>query len=93
MSERPDPPEARPGFRAVATTEDRLTWRFSTRGLLCRMTGCPNPAVVELNRGRRTAHGRVDVWWTYCSDHMYGRWIENGRIMHWRLVAQEPTDE
>lgn len=27
--------------------------------------------------------------WDYCADHMYGRWIEDGKVMGWRLVKVE----
>ena len=94
MSERPEPPSARPGFRVEATAEDPLrTWRLSTRERQCRMQRCSNPAVAELNRGYRTSNGRKDAWWPYCAIHMYGRWIEDGRVMRWRLVEEEPRGE
>jgi hypothetical protein len=31
--------------------------------------------VAALKRGRQ--------WWFYCPEHMYGRWIEDGRVMEW----------
>ena len=24
-------------------------------------------------------------WWTYCPDHTYGHWIEDGQVMNWIL--------
>jgi hypothetical protein len=59
------------------------------------MRGCREVAVVELNRekwrpGRYAwvegrASGKVPCWWAYCAEHMYGRWLEDGRIYSWRL--------
>jgi hypothetical protein len=81
---RPNPPEVPPGYRAEVTTADLLTWRLATRGRRCRM-----PGAAELNRGYRTSQGRKDAWWAYCAAHMYGRWIEDGRIVHWRWVPED----
>lgn len=27
--------------------------------------------------------------WDYCADHLYGGWIEDGKVMHGRLVPIE----
>ena len=24
-------------------------------------------------------------WWAYCERHSFGRWIEDGKVMHWIL--------
>lgn len=50
-------------------------------------------AVAELNRGRvshigRTAlrgNGKRPAWWAYCADHLYGRWVEDGHVVEWRV--------
>lgn len=42
----------------------------------CRFFGCRAQAVVELQRG-----SKKKSWWAYCADHLYGRKIENGKIM------------
>lgn len=84
-----DPPE---GFRRVSIPDDR--WRVlpeSAPEYLCRrMSGgpdytyCQNRAVAQIERGRR---GRWH-WWAYCADHLYGRWIEDGVVMSWRLERE-----
>ncbi len=89
MTVRPNPPEVPPGYRAEVTTADLLTWRLATRGRRCRMPGCHDVGAAELNRGYRTSQGRKDAWWAYCAAHMYGRWIEDGRIVHWRWVPED----
>lgn len=69
-------------------------WRLVTGKPCARKVGrgtCRRPAVAELNRGhdRRGSRDRqsriVDAWWPYCMDHMYGNWIEDGKVMHWIL--------
>lgn len=35
-----------------------------------------------LDRGLRESSN----WYGYCRDHLYGRWVEGGRVMFWRLV-------
>lgn len=49
---------------------------------------CPNQPVAKLNRGIR--RGRP-MWWNYCAEHMYGRWIENGTVMEWTPVLDAQT--
>lgn len=75
------------GFEWMA--EPRSGWR--TIGLAdshkrCRRR-CGRLAVAELNRptwNPRTGQNRAS-WWAYCADHMYGRWVEDGRVMGWAL--------
>lgn len=47
--------------------------------------GCGKPAIAELNRAR---HGKPDNWWAYCAEHMFGRWVEDGRVWQWRVVPE-----
>jgi hypothetical protein len=75
------------GYELVAVADP--DWRPDS-GHGCRRQGpgrraCGEPSVAALNRGRKTRHGRVDDFWTYCVDHLYGRWVESGQIMHWVL--------
>lgn len=28
--------------------------------------------------------------YTYCERHMYGRWLEDGQVLNWRVVVEEP---
>lgn len=49
---------------------------------------CGRPSVAELKRGRvpwGTTTPPNPSWWAYCEDHMYGRWIEDGRVLEFRL--------
>lgn len=87
------PNETPEGYRWEAVEEGpewrvvHLRWKWP----LCRTKGCRDGAAAELNRGRRSpqGQGRVDSWWAYCPEHMYGRWVEDGRVMGWRLVPLE----
>jgi hypothetical protein len=84
MAVRPAPTwEAPPGYVHEPMLDP--SWRVVTGERQCRQArnACGAPAVAEFNRGRR---GRTDDWWAYCPDHMYGRWIEDGRVCCWRVV-------
>jgi hypothetical protein len=97
VADRPAPPRTAPeGFRyeAVAEGEDwRLVAAYVIRrcraGAGYRHTACGKPAVAETRRrvARTTAPVRF-VWWAYCAEHLYGRWIEGDRIMCWRLTEE-----
>jgi hypothetical protein len=86
---RPTPGwEAPPGTVHAPMVADK--WRLVAREKRCRRqaageSGCKTPAVAELNRSRRDGEN----WWAYCPDHMYGRWIEDGRVLQWRVVPVE----
>lgn len=41
------------------------------------------PAVAWLFRSVWSRPGGVP--WAYCGEHLFGRWIEDGRVMNWRL--------
>ena len=85
-SQRPAPRwEAPEGYMHVAR-EEGPDWspvpRCSTGR--CRRRGCRKAAVLSLNRmflvpPTEGARG----WWDYCEDHAYGRWLEDGKVMHW----------
>jgi hypothetical protein len=96
--DRPPPPYDPPaGYRWEAGTSDQdcLDWRVGRPGVesrRCRQTGvwtgrrvCGRPAVAELKRN----HGSGTRWWAYCERHLYGRWIEDGQILYWRLTETE----
>jgi hypothetical protein len=77
----------------VPMAESETLWRVSARpeSRRCRWgagfghRACGAPAVAELNRGHLNDQmERRDSWWAYCADHLYGRWIEDGRVMAWR---------
>lgn len=95
MSERPDPTMAAPegfhwepsiahdGWRVLPPGKEKRC-RYSVGP---RHTSCKQPAVAELNRG----HGGKPRWWAYCGDsqHLFGRWIEDGQVMQWKLVEDD----
>ena len=86
---RPDqPPSDHPGYtwKAEQAGEE---WRPYTGRLTCRrrLVGnrtCTTRAVAEMRRGVTRP-----AWWAYCASHMYGRWIEDGKVMHWILRRDE----
>lgn len=45
---------------------------------------CGRAAVATLWRGRPARK------WDYCQKHLYGRWIEDGKVMGWKLVRDKP---
>ena len=77
-----DPPPH--GYRWVWKPDPE--WRVlppTLRPPLCRRSGpghvfCENEAVAEFQRQRS---GRGE-WWGYCADHLYGRRIEDGVVLH-----------
>ena len=86
-----DPPPAGFHFEAVAEGDDweldsTRTCRRSAVGGRFPRPGCGRQSVAVLWR-KYGANGRRR--WAYCEDHMYGRWIEDGKIMHWILKADE----
>jgi hypothetical protein len=89
---RPVPPTAPPGMHFEVVPDPN--WQIGGTGR-CRQPKCEKWGVARLNRRARSAAGVVDRWWNYCEDDLYGRWIEDGRVMYWRLVddgAQEGSD-
>lgn len=84
---RPKPPD---GFHFEAVEDSSLTWKtppLSAGG--CRFTvgpghkTCGAEPVASLMRGSGTP-------WNYCREHLYGRWVEGGRVMGWRAVRDSP---
>lgn len=103
LDKLPDPAEAAAGrdwdalegFHHEWAVEDDDLWRVFPGGqpLRCRMTStdgerqirCENVADAQLNRGRRDKAR----WWAYCSEHLYGRVLVNGKIYHLRMVKDD----
>jgi hypothetical protein len=91
---RPEPPEMPEGCHAAAVPDPE--WRLAS-GKPCRMgagkgrPACGQPSVAELNRGYSGWRGAKQLpnWWAYCGDHLYGRWIEDGQVMHWIAVEND----
>jgi hypothetical protein len=43
---------------------------------------CGRTPVASLRRGKSGL-------WDYCEEHLYGRWLEDGRMAHWRLAPDD----
>lgn len=95
---RPEPPESSDGFHFEAV-EAGPSWATPSVGAgRCRagagagVGACGAPTVATLFRN--TFHR--GTWelrpWDYCAEHLYGRWIEDGKVMGWRLVKDENDD-
>jgi hypothetical protein len=74
------------GYTLVAVPDP--DWRAGTGKPCRRQLGWGKPAcgqfgVAEMRRG----FADTPQWWSYCSGHTYGRWVEDGQVMHW--VARE----
>jgi hypothetical protein len=53
---------------------------------------CGRPSAARL--WRKWGHGNRPSWWHYCAEHMYGRWVEDGTVLHWiqqPLIPPAPT--
>lgn len=63
-------------------------WRLVyTEARFCRQPRCNGRAVAALGRRTRLKGGRSTIrWWAYCGDHLYANRIEDGRVIHLRLV-------
>jgi len=82
------------GWQWEAVPEDS-TWRVRPGAGRCRSIDheirCPATGVVQINRSRnarKTPPG--EQWWSYCADHLYGRWIEGNKVMVWRCMGSPP---
>jgi hypothetical protein len=102
MADRPDPsfswPKIPEGHEVVAV-EDK-DWRLTPEPKRCRWTSgfsprraCAEPSVAELKRARLGATPTDYRWWAYCGEHLYGRWIEDGKVMHWILKKISSEDK
>lgn len=90
MTRPPVPFAPEPGFEWHAVPDEQWTtepWRVE--GRRCRWgaaKGHPahgTPAVAIFIRRR---YDGLPLPFAYCEEHLYGRWIEDGRVMEWRLV-------
>lgn len=62
-------------------------WQIGGDDRKCRMLRCMNAAAAGF--WRRSVKG--PQLWRYCADHMYGRKIENGVVVHRILVKDEES--
>jgi hypothetical protein len=69
-------------------------WRTNDGTRRCRASAgyrhpaCGQPAVAEFNRRRnryKPPFGTADSWWAYCGEHLFGRWVQDDRVMRWVL--------
>lgn len=67
------------------------SWRFGTRYTKCRQTRCPNLPVAEFDRLVRNPNStRIRKQpYAYRGEHLYGRKIENGQVLHNILVKDD----
>lgn len=71
-----EPPD---GFALVWVPENVNEWRLvAAPRQKCRRPGCRRPAVAEMRRS--------NGWWRYCDWHLYGRRIEDGRLLGRKAV-------
>lgn len=78
----PQPFPAHLGMRWEAAKEEPDHWKFGPSKAKCRSLKCPNRVAAWLFRKGKKRSG----WWGYCAEHLYGRWIEDGKVWRWRLV-------
>lgn len=91
---RPDPPTYGYAGHRWEVRPDELGWTTDAAvvaGRRCRFGSrwrgyCGRPAVAALDRARAGLGRRL--WYGYCGDHLYGRWIENDVVVSWRLVPE-----
>ena len=86
MAKRPPVPyPASRGQRWEAVPDDSFYWRVEPRRTQrrCRQPACGVKAVVAMLRGRLGTNGYL---WGCCNRHMYGRWVEAGKVWYWRQV-------
>jgi hypothetical protein len=70
-------------------------WRVAVEGARCRHRGAPEslacgePAVAE----KHHPNDPIRPWWAYCARHVsvYGRWVEDGRVLHYALRKPDGT--
>ena len=86
MSDRPPHTwtEIPEGHEVVAVVDPE--WDVDTEHRPCRRAfgrgtkACGKPSVAVHPRGER------GTLWGYCGEHMYGRWVESGFVMHYILL-------
>ena len=93
MTRPPDTREVPEGYHLAAAPEtpgNGLPWRLDDTRHCRYMDGgrsCGKPSAAAVLRGTVRKS-----WWGYCPDHMFGRWIEDGKVMHWILEADNGSE-
>jgi hypothetical protein len=88
-----EPPE---GYELVAVESDSDWVTPAVTEGRCRFgagpgkKACGKPAVATLMRRVWARSGTEKRPWNYCGEHLYGRWIEDGKVMHWRAQEIKP---
>lgn len=81
------------GYHVEAVPEgdsEYLRWVTPAVGAgRCRYTIGPGHKVCGAAPVATLFRGGKRQPWDYCAKHMYGRWVEDGRVMHWRRVKDE----
>lgn len=75
-------------YEAVPAGPEWSTSPGRVMGRRCRQGStqngyCENPAVAALDRHHYGT--KRPLWYAYCGDHLYGRWLEGERVMGWRV--------
>lgn len=96
MADRPipfhgEPPQPGHHYEAVAERADWAVMDGTEKANRCRSAqfhhrACGQPAVIKVLRSRYRAN---PTWWAYCAEHAYGRWIEDGHVMHWMQQSDD----
>lgn len=97
---RPQPSSPPPaGHHHVPVAEPLDQWRPAPQTKRCRanatknVRACGRPAVLEFLRPGRYRYGkRPGVWWAYCEQHTFGRWLEGDRVMCWHVRPDGDPD-
>lgn len=74
--------EPDPKWRAVQGRECRRLI-FLGAGRTGVRRSCRAPSVAETDRGLTTSRGHQSVWWPYCAEHLYERWVEGDTVYCW----------
>jgi hypothetical protein len=70
------------GYEYVVVAKEG--WDIGGDGRVCRVPKCNELAVARMRRRNKLAK-RGWTHWAYCGRHLYGGWIENNRVVSWRL--------
>ena len=94
-ADRPVPDREVPEGYELVAVEEKGTWRLA-EGKHCRWgagyrkRACGRPCAAQMARTQYRKGRTITVWWAYCADHLYGRWIEDGKVMCW--ILREKSD-
>lgn len=82
---RPAPPDRNIPDGYILVAAEDPAWVYGSLGYTkCRRRGCDREPVARLMRYSRRWNRNLP--WAYCADHMYSRWVEDGKVMYWRIA-------